>query len=48
MSKKGLMAVIVALAVLLAGAASAMTMHTEVESPALEMTVNAGYDGMIT
>ena len=48
MSKKGLMAVIVVLAVLLAGAASAMTMHTEVDNSALEMTVNAGYDGMIT
>ena len=48
MSKKGLMAAVAALALLLAGAASALTMHTEVENPALEMTVKAGYDGMIT
>ena len=48
MSKKGLMAAVAALALLLAGAASALTMHTEVENPALEMTVKVGYDGLIT
>ena len=36
------------LAVCLMVTASAATMHREVENPALEMTVTAGYDGMIT
>ena len=48
MSKKGLGAVAVALAVLLLGSAAALTMHTEVENPALEMTAEVGYGGMIT
>ena len=48
MSKKGLIAAVVALAVLLLGSASALTMHTEVENSSLEMAVNAGYGGMIT
>ena len=48
MSKKGLIAAVVALAVLLLGSASALTMHTEMENPSLEMAVNAGYGGMIT
>jgi len=48
MSKKGLIAVTVALVVLLMGSAAAITMHQEVENPALEMTADVGYSGMIT
>lgn len=48
MSKKGRIAVVLMLAVCLLVSVAAATMHTEVENPALEMTVRVGYDGLIT
>lgn len=48
MSKKGRIAAILMLAVCLLTAGAAATMHTEVENPALDMTVKAGFDGLIT
>ena len=48
MPKKGRIAVMMILAVCLLVSGAAATMHTEVENPALEMTVKAGYNGLIT
>ena len=48
MSKKGRIAAALMLAVCLMVSGTAATMHTEVDNPALEMTVKVGYGGLIT
>lgn len=48
MPVKGRTAAALILMICLLATAAAATMHTEVTSPALEMTVTVGYDGMIT
>lgn len=45
---KAAAAVLMALILCMIGPAALATMHTEVTSPALEMTAEVGYDGMIT